>query len=489
MTITELYLLFLRHPVITTDSRNCPSGSLFFALKGEKFDGNRFAEQALRSGCVYAIIDDASQLTDERMILVDNVLSVLQQLATVHRKSFKIPVIGITGTNGKTTTKELTTAVLSQKYKVLSTQGNLNNHIGVPLTLLRLTKEHEIAVIEMGANHLGEIGELVSIACPDYGLITNVGYAHLEGFGSLEGVIKTKGALYEYLRKTNGTVFIHRENNYLMAIAEGMNQITYGGEREKGRKDEEVKGRKDKEAKGRKDEGAKGQGGSHKAFIEGCVTGHHPFLSFKWHHADVSSESSPEWQHKQEVSSQLSRAIDWRYDMEAVYTVNTKLVGGYNLWNVLAATAIGVFFGVPPENINEAITNYEPTNNRSQLKKTAFNELIIDAYNANPSSMKVAIDNFAAIPCSPKAVILGDMLELGEISAELHATVLKQVESSNFEKVLLCGKQFSNVGQQHLCFPTVEQLNKYLQMNPLQGYHILIKGSRSVCLEKVLEQL
>ena len=439
MTISELYSLFLKHPAVTTDSRNCPPDSLFFALKGESFDGNAYAKDALRAGCAYAVVDDAAVVTDNRMILVDNVLYALQQLARTHRKTLGIPVIGITGTNGKTTTKELTAAVLSQKYNTLYTLGNLNNHIGVPLTLLRLTGEHEIAVIEMGANHPGEIGELSAIACPDYGLITNVGYAHLEGFGSLEGVIKTKGALYDFLRETNGTVFIHRDNEYLTGIAGALNQITYGTMKlpcEDHPFEEKT------------------------LFVGGATTGIHPCLSFRWQHGQ-----------------------------NEVYTVQTKLVGDYNLWNALAAVAIGVNFNVPHEKINEALANYEPTNNRSQLKKTERNELIIDAYNANPSSMHAALHNFAAMTGSPKAVILGDMRELGEKSAELHAMVIQQIEVCDFDRVLLCGEQFANAGQQYACFPTVEKLNEYLETNPLQGYHILIKGSRGIRLEKTIDLL
>ena len=440
MTITELYSLFLKHPAVTTDSRNCLPGSLFFALRGNNFDGNSFAAQALRSGCAYAIVDDASFVRDEQTVLVDNVLSVLQQLARIHRKSFKIPVIGITGTNGKTTTKELTTAILSQKYKVLSTQGNLNNHIGVPLTLLRLSDEHEIAVIEMGANHPGEIGELAKIACPDYGLITNVGYAHLEGFVSLAGVIKAKGALYDYLRETDGTVFIHQENDHLTAIAGGLKQISYGILNPDARIAKQA------------------------ALIGGCITGRHPFLSLEWQH-NISENQN---------------------NHDAIHTVNTQLVGDYNLLNVLAAITIGVYFVVPPPRINEAIASYEPTNNRSQLKKTTQNELIIDTYNANPSSIQVALENFATMPCKPKAVILGDMLELGAKSPELHMAVIKQVNSCNFDKVLLCGKNFSEVGQHYSSFPTVEHLNEHLKSHPLQGYHILIKGSRGIGLEKII---
>ncbi len=430
MTIAELYSIYLSHPVITTDSRNCPPGSLFFALKGERFDGHAFAENALQAGCAYAVVENSERFDDKRVIVVDNVLSTLHQLAHYHRKKLNIPVIGITGTNGKTTTKELTAAVLSKLYNTLYTLGNYNNHLGVPLTLLRLTAEHEIAVIEMGANHPGEIGVLAAIAAPDYGLITNVGYAHLEGFGSFEGVIKTKGELYEYVRKTNGTIFIHQDNNYLTGIVGDVNQITYGTL------------------------------SVNQPFIGGKITGLHPFLSFLW-----------------------------QYRQDEMYKVDTNLVGGYNLWNAMAAIAIGVTFRVSPDKINEAIAHYEPTNNRSQLKKTAFNELIIDAYNANPSSMQAAIENFSTSTSSPKAVILGDMLELGDKSLELHDAIVRQVETYRFDKVLLCGEQFTHTGQQYPCFPTVEQLNEYLCINPLQGYQILIKGSHGIHLERTLDRL
>jgi len=477
MTISELYSLFRKHPVITTDSRNCPPGSLFFALKGKNFDGNKFAEQALNSGCAYAIVDDASVVTNKQMILTENVLYTLQQLANIHRKTFKIPVIGITGTNGKTTTKELTAAVLSQKYKVLCTIGNLNNHIGVPLTLLRLNDEHEIAVIEMGANHPDEIGELASITCPDYGLITNVGYAHLEGFVSLEGVIKAKGALYDYLRETDGTVFIHQENDHLTAIAGGIKKITYGVLKWANESTEEGMIEPTDEGESRQ-EGLKPDTNQREqaAFIGGRVTFRHPFLSLEWQqnrYADVLSAFPSKFQNNH----------------DAIHTVNTKLVGDYNLWNVLAAITIGAYFVVPSERINEAIASYEPTNNRSQLKKTTQNELIIDAYNANPSSIQAALENFAAMPFYPKAVILGDMLELGEKSPELHLAVIRQIKTGNYDKVLLCGKNFSEVGQQYSCFPTVEQLIEHLKAHPLQGYHILIKGSHGISLEKTIAYL
>jgi UDP-N-acetylmuramoyl-tripeptide--D-alanyl-D-alanine ligase len=382
------------------------------------------------------VVDDEAMVADKRIVLVDNVLSALQQLAHLHRKTLKTTVVGITGTNGKTTTKELAAAVLAQQYNVLYTLGNLNNHIGVPLTLLRLKREHDIAVIEMGANHPGEIAALAAIAGPDYGLITNVGYAHLEGFGSLEGVIKAKGELYGYLQKTNGQIFINQDNNYLTSIAGDLGQIKYG---EMGQSEE---------------------GCLKDPYVCGRVARLNPCLS-----------------------------LSWQCEHHEVYTVQTNLVGGYNLWNVLAAITIGMYFKISCEKINEAITNYVPTNNRSQLKKTAHNELIIDAYNANPSSMSAALENFVNLTSFRKAIILGDMLELGDKSTELHAAIVRQIDAYHFEKVLLCGEQFSKTGQQYTCFPTVEELNEYLITNPLQGYSVLIKGSRRIQLDKTIELL
>ena len=457
MTVSELYSIYLKHPAVSTDSRNCVPESIFFALKGERFDGHAFVDNALQAGCAYAIVDVVAKAIDKRVIVVENVLHTLQQLARIHRKALGVRVIGITGTNGKTTTKELIAAVLSQKYKVLSTLGNLNNHIGVPLTLLRLTDKHEMAVIEMGANHPGEIAELAAIACPDYGLITNVGYAHLEGFGSLEGVIKAKGELYDYLRKTNGTVFIHRDNEHLTSVSHDLQKIMYGAANSTGISGGQVSDNRNykKQTDVNDDSVFPLSGG-----LRGAVRSLNPYLSFSW-----------------------------QYRPDEVYEVSTKLVGGYNLWNVLAAIAIGVHFNVPCEKINEAIAGYQPANNRSQLQKTNFNELIMDAYNANPSSMRAALDNFSNMTSGRKAVILGDMRELGAKSLELHAAILKQIESCDYEKVLLCGEHFSAAGQQYLCFPTIEKLCEYLETRPLRGYHILIKGSRAIGLEKTIEFL
>lgn len=376
---------------------------------------------------VYAVIDNPDYYIGERTILVDNVLKTLQQLAHHHRKVLGLPIIGITGTNGKTTTKELLAAVLSTKFNLLYTEGNFNNHIGVPLTLLRLTHDHEMAVIEMGASHPGDIKELVDIVHPNYGIITNVGRAHLEGFGSFEGVIRTKGELYDYIRRSKGKIFIKKENEYLQSIAKGIEQITYGN--------------------------------GDDAFASGQVVSCDPFLVFNW---------------KQQGK---------------LHTVETHMIGSYNLDNVLAAVAVGRFFKIPAERISRAIAAYEPTNNRSQFKKTENNELIIDAYNANPSSMKVALDNFITMPVQPKAIILGDMRELGPTSDELHAEVVEQIKKGQFDKVFLCGEHFSKVGKEFSPFATTEAMVEELRKQPLKGYHILIKGSHSMGLEKLADIL
>lgn len=427
MGISDLYELFLHHPKVTTDSRNCPRGSLFFALKGERFDGNQYAAKALEAGCSYAVIDNPDYNTDERTILVPNALTALQQLAHRHRKMVGLPIIGITGTNGKTTTKELLAAVLATKYNLLYTEGNLNNQIGVPLTLLRLTHEHEMAVIEMGASHPGDIKELTNLVQPNYGIITNVGCAHLEGFGSFEQIVSTKGELYDYIRRVKGKIFVNQENPYLMPIGKGIEQVTYGT--------------------------------TDSAFASGHVVNCNPFLVFDW---------------KQQGK---------------IHTVETHLIGAYNLDNVLAAVAVGRYFKIPAERISRAIAAYEPTNNRSQLKKTDRNELIIDAYNANPSSMKVALDNFASMPVSPKAVILGEMRELGPTSNQLHAEVVAQVKTGNYDQVFLCGTHFQQTAEGLATYATTEELLATLQSNPLTGYHILIKGSHGMALERTIEVL
>lgn len=427
MTIPQLYELYIHNPKVTTDSRNCPRGSIFFALKGEHFDGNQYAEKALASGCVYAVIDNPDYYTGERTILVDNVLVALQQLAHRHRKTIGLPVIGITGTNGKTTTKELIAAVLSTKYNLLYTEGNLNNQIGVPLTLLCLNHDHEMAVIEMGASHPGDIKELAEIAQPNYGIITNVGQAHLEGFGSFENVVKTKGELYDYLRHTKGKVFIKKEDDLLQPMAKGIEQITYG------------------------------YGDS--SFASGQIVDNDTYFTFNW---------------KQQGK---------------VNRVQTHLIGDYNIDNVLVAVTVGRYFKIPSERINRAISSYEPSNNRSQLKQTDNNTLIIDAYNANPTSMRAAVSNFGTLPGKPKAVILGDMFELGEASDELHAGIIDLLKAEGFDNVFLCGEHFTKANGDFKTFLSTDDLIGSLKQYPLKGYTILIKGSRSMALERVVEYL
>ena len=425
MKIAELYELYKQHPVVTTDSRKWPQGALFFALKGDSFNGNAFAAQALEQGCAYAIVDEAEYAVggDERYILVEDVLAALQQLAHYHRKQFKIPVIQVTGTNGKTTTKELTAAVLSQKHNVLYTQGNLNNHIGVPKTLLELSPEHTIAVIETGANHPGEIKALAEIVDPDFGLITNVGMAHLEGFGSFEGVVRTKGELYDYLRAKHGTVFIDHDSEDLKRIAGGLHQICYGSPC-----DEVLS-------------------------VEGEVLECAPFLKFRWRPA------GGEWQE-----------------------VQTGLIGAYNMQNMLAAATIGRTFGVEVDSINRALAAYEPKNNRSQLMETDDNKLLVDAYNANPTSMRAAIENFRDMKVERRMVILGDMGELGESSWKAHQAIADLLVESGFEHVWLVGPKFKAARHPFRTFDSVEQVKKALGIKKPKGYYILIKGSHSTRL-------
>ena len=399
-------------------------------MKGESFNGNAFAGKALETGCAYAIIDEPEYAVegDQRYILVDNCLQTLQQLANYHRRQLGTQVIGITGTNGKTTTKELISAVLSQSHNILYTLGNLNNHIGVPSTLLRLKAEHDLAVIEMGANHPGEIKFLSEIAEPDCGIITNVGKAHLEGFGSFEGVIKTKGELYDFLRKKEGsTVFIHHDNAYLMNIAGGLNLIPYGTEDD--------------------------------LYVNGRITGNSPYLTFEWK-AGKDGET---------------------------YQVQTQLIGEYNFPNALAAITIGLFFGVEAAKINEALAGYTPQNNRSQLKKTNDNTLIIDAYNANPTSMMAALQNFRNMEVPHKMLLLGDMRELGAESAAEHQKIADYIKECDFEEVWLVGEQFAAAEHSFKTYPNVQEVIKELETNKPKGYTILIKGSNGIKLSSTVD--
>lgn len=433
MHISDLYLIFKENPIITTDSRNCPKNSLFFALKGENFNGNHFAEKALADGCSFAVVDEWDKPEHNRVIVVDDVLKTLQELATYHRRKLKTPILGITGTNGKTTTKELVATTLSQEFRVAFTQGNFNNHIGVPLTLLSITKEHEMAVVEMGANHPGEIAMLCKIVEPNFGLITNVGKAHIEGFGSFENIIKTKGELYDYIRKHGGKVFVNKDNEHLYKLSEGMDRILYG------KNDPSL-------------------------FASATITDATPFLQFDWSFFDKA------------------------------YRVSTNLVGEYNLDNALAAVAVGKFFGINADKISYALQNYEPKNNRSQFERTEHNELIIDAYNANPTSMKASLDFFAKIPTPlPKIAILGEMKELGTISTDEHTRMVAYLQKLGFEQIYLVGAVFGDINVEPTdtlkVFEDVQQLIKQLELHPLRNRYILLKGSHSIHLEKTIPYL
>ena len=430
MLIPQLYNIFKQHPVVTTDSRVCPDGAIFFALKGPNFNGNNYAESALEKGCSYAIVDewDESKSRSKHIILVDNVLTVLQKLANHHRKSFKAPVIAITGTNGKTTTKELVAAVLSKEFKVLYTQGNFNNHIGVPLTLLSMTKEHEIAVIEMGASHRGDIKELCEIAAPNFGLITNVGVAHIEGFESVENVVKTKKELFDYLEQNNGKVFLNNALKKVLSLSPDVSVNEYG-----------------------KDDSS--------LFVSGSVTSSYPYLELEWQFSEIKRR------------------------------VKTNLVGDYNMDNVLAAITIGSFFGINSDFINDALESYVPKNSRSQFEKTDKNTLVIDAYNANPTSMKAALDNFVNFPLSPKALVLGEMRELGGVSQAEHQQLVDLVEAYSFTKVYLVGKSFRELDTIFPVYEDVGELIEEFASHPLTDHCVLIKGSNGVQLDKVVDVL
>lgn len=439
MDMENLYQLFcelnskfqITHPemsCVTTDSRNCPEASLFFALKGENFNGNAYAAKALEQGAAYAVIDEPAYALNNRFILVDNTLKALQQLAREHRIALGKPIIGITGTNGKTTTKELTAAVLSEKYNVHYTKGNLNNHIGVPLTLLQMTDKHDIGIIEMGASHPGDIKELVEIACPNAGIITNVGKAHLQGFGSFEGVMKTKGELYDYIRMHQGFIFRNIDNPYLREMAGDLPVHTYSLL-------------------------------DNAAEVSGKVLDCTGFLSMELH-----------------VDGQT-------------FALQTHLVGAYNAENVLAAACIGNTFGVASEEIKRAIEGYVPQNNRSMLVKSAYNTIVVDAYNANPTSMKAAIENFAQMHMNNQTLILGDMLELGEQSEEEHKKIVELLVQNHFTDVYLVGKEFAATASGFCHFSDVNALAQYLKEHPLKERYVLLKGSRGIKLEQLQDYL
>lgn len=433
--IETLYKHFLKHPLVCTDTRDIQPDSIFFALKGGNFNANQFAEQALNSGCSLAVIDEEKYKKDERYLLVKDVLTTLQELANYHRKQLSIPVIGITGTNGKTTSKELLNAVLSQKYKVLATKGNLNNHIGVPLTLLNINAQHEIAIIEMGANHQGEIAMLCAIAEPDYGMITNIGKAHLEGFGGYEGVVKTKNELYQFIQQKGGKLFVNIDDQVLRELSENTTRITFGT--------------------------------SSTADFTGKLIDCNPFVKLK------------------------CKAKNDTQSLEEKPIISTQLIGNYNFENILAAACIGNYFNVSEEQIKRGLENYIPSNNRSQVMQTKNNLLLLDAYNANPSSMNAAIENFAQMNQANKMVILGDMLELGDDSAKEHDAIVNLLKKKNITDVLLVGPFFMESGKiiQAKTFSNADEVVVYLKQNPVKNAAILVKGSRGIKLEKVVEFL
>jgi len=425
VTIEALYQIFLHHPTVQTDTRKLKQGDLFFALKGPTFNGNTFAVKALEADEAYAIVDEDTDSTDERIIKTNNVLETLQQLAKHHREQFNIPFIAITGSNGKTTTKELVHTVLSSRYKTYTTEGNLNNHIGVPLTLLRIKKDAEMAVIEMGANHRGEIAGYCQYTLPTHGIITNCGKAHLEGFGGIEGVKKGKGELYDFIRETGGTVFAMWDYSYLREMSKGITTVIKYGTTE--------------------------------ADYVGNILQAEPFLSVS-----------------------MSNGV-------MIPDINTKLVGDYNLPNVFVAVAVGDYFKVPQEKIKEAIELYTPSNSRSQLLNWKSNQIILDAYNANPSSMKLAIENFAHLHADKKLLLLGGMAELGKESIQEHESIVDLIKKYKWSDVALVGGDFQKINHPFKKFNNAQEAGQWLNELGLTNAYLLVKGSRSMQMEKVLE--
>ncbi len=431
MNIEDIYKIYQQHPSIETDTRKLKKNDLFFALKGPNFNGNEFAKPALEKGAAYVFVDEQISFSDDRIVYTNDVLQTLQALSKFHLIELKrlhpgkeIPFIGITGSNGKTTTKELVSKVLSSKFKTYTTEGNLNNHIGVPLTILKIRDDVEMAVIEMGANHLKEIASYCEYAMPTHGLITNCGKAHLEGFGSVENVKKGKGELFDYLRKHNGTAFVNQHDKTLVQLSNGINEVIYYG---------------NKEGK-----------------VKGGIIKSNPLLE-----------------------------IEIKGDIP--FHLQTNLVGSYNLFNVLAAVCIGRYFSIDDEKIKVAIENYTPSNSRSQLIKYNTNTVILDAYNANPSSMKAAIENFASIQADKKILLLGSMMELGGESNYEHAEIISLIEKYKWNAIVLVGKGFKEVSHNFLNYNTALEAKEWLQRFHPEHAHILIKGSRSMQMEKVLE--
>ncbi len=434
MNITNLYQIYLEHPEINTDTRKIVKNCLFFALRGENFDANSFAETALEKGAAFAVIDNPIYKKNEKYILVNDTLIALQELAKYHREQLKIPVIGLTGSNGKTTTKELINSVLSQKFITLATVGNLNNHIGVPLTLLEINASHEIAIIEMGANHQKEIEMLCEICQPNYGLITNIGKAHLEGFGGVEGIKKGKGELYDFLETHKGTAFINKDSEVLIKMVQQINltsKVYYGKSSDNN--------------------------------ISGELISNQPYLEVKW-----------------------------KPNSKKNYQVLSQLTGTYNFENILAAIAIGLNFGLSPDEINNGIKNYQPQNNRSQITKTSKNTVVCDFYNANPSSMLVAIENINQLKADKKVLILGDMYELGDETEMEHLNMITKALSYPFDEVIFIGEYFSKQKlefKKGLFFDSTGQAIDYLKDKNLRDALVLVKGSRGMKLERLMEFL
>jgi UDP-N-acetylmuramoyl-tripeptide--D-alanyl-D-alanine ligase len=425
MNIEELYLTYLQYPSVQTDTRKLKDGDIFFALKGDNFNGNSFAAKALDAGAAYAVVDEAAYEIPGKTFLVNDVLTALQQLAKHHRQQFNIPFLAITGSNGKTTTKELIHAVLSSSFKTYTTEGNLNNHIGVPLTILKIKPDADIAVIEMGANHQKEIASYCEYALPTHGLITNCGKAHLEGFGGVEGVRKGKGELFDYLRSNSGTAFAMWDYDYLHEMSKGISTII--------------------------------KYGTANADVEGVAIKSEPFL-----HVKINKGAN----------------ID---------IIKTQLVGDYNLPNVLAAVAVGKHFNVADEKIKAGIEAYAPSNSRSQMVEKGTNKIILDAYNANPSSMKLAIENFAKINADKKVLLLGAMAELGDESMAEHEAIAILLQQYKWHNVVLVGGDFLKVNHPFISFANAAEAKNWLHQQQLNNTHLLIKGSRSMKMETVLE--
>jgi UDP-N-acetylmuramoyl-tripeptide--D-alanyl-D-alanine ligase len=426
MSIEQLYAIYKQYPSVQTDTRKLKAGDIFFALKGGNFNGNQFATQAIAAGAAYAVIDEAAYEIPGKTFLVADVLTALQELAKYHREQFSIPFIAITGSNGKTTSKELVHAVLSSSFITYATEGNLNNHIGIPLTILKIKEDAQIAIIEMGANHQKEIEGYCVYTKPTHGIITNCGKAHLEGFGGVEGVRKGKGELFDYLRANYGTAFIMQDYDYLQQMSQGISSII--------------------------------RYGTSNALIEGHVLKSEPLLEV-----------------------QLTKGTD-------AGLIQTQLVGDYNLPNVLLAVAVGNYFNIPGSLIKKTIEQYAPSNSRSQLVAIDSNKIILDAYNANPSSMKLAIENFAKLPASNKVLILGAMAELGEESLAEHKAIVNIIKQYQWKEVVLVGGDFMQFEHPFTAFPNALAAKEWYQQQQFANTHLLIKGSRSMKMETILEK-